>query len=304
MRKLVYRLIYQGNLNFLLRNLLYPLKNLLPRSLKLPPSGILKVPIDDGKLTLATNQTSYLTQLLFWDGYKNFEYTSIFEDLIKDVNCFLDIGANIGYYSLLAGHHNNEIKIYAFEPASGPLHYLRKNTKLNNLERQIAILDVALSGSSDEITFYEVGSSKYPYLKHNLSGEHNAGTKTKSREFHKRMVPSMRLSDFFESQNPPPVDLIKIDTEGTEVEILESGKDYISEHQPIVICETLFNRIEAPLEQFFGPMGYRFFNHTSNGLNEVKTIVRTTDDGIRNCFFVPESKIDMVLPYCNEVSKQ
>ena len=88
--------------------------------------------------------------------------------------------------------------------------------------------------------------------------------------------------------------MIKIDTEGTEIDILNSGKDCIVKFQPIIICETLFNTIENELDTFFKELNYEFYNHTPNGLIKVETIKRSYDDGIRNCFFVPISKIDLI----------
>src|SRR5690606_37268699 len=124
----VYKLIYSRHINYILRNINWYLSGLLPEKIKIPPSGILKVKIANGRaLQLYTNQTNYLTQLLFWQGHANFEYTSIFLKLIQKVSTFYDIGANIGYYSLLAAAQNKEVKVVGFEPASGPLHYFKKN---------------------------------------------------------------------------------------------------------------------------------------------------------------------------------
>jgi hypothetical protein len=90
------------------------------------------------------------------------------------------------------------------------------------------------------------------------------------------------------------IDLIKMDTEGTEVDILESGKSVIERFQPIVICETLFNTIESDLEVYFKALDYEFFNHTETGLIKVSSLKRSKDDGIRNCFFVPKSKTNLI----------
>ena len=102
------------------------------------------------------------------------------------------------------------------------------------------------------------------------------------------------LSEFIASRKLEYIDLIKIDTEGTEYEILMSGRSEIKKYEPIVICETLFNTIEGELEDFFTDLDYEFFNHTALGLEKVDTLRRTTDDGIRNCFFVPKSKLELV----------
>lgn len=292
-----YKTIYNDQFNFLLRNSLFPFRSFLKSSFKIPPSGIIKLKTDSGTIKIATNQTSYITKILFWEGYKSFEYSEIFESLTKKIDCFLDIGANIGYYSLLASKANPQIKIYAFEPASGPKHYLNENVSLNNMGENIITVDYALSQKSIPIDFYEVKSTKYNYLDKNLSGEHNAGTKTKTRNFIKTTVQAISLSNFIKNKNIQNIDLIKIDTEGTEVEILESGKEYIEKFKPIVICETLFNTTETLLTDFFKEMDYELYNHSQIGLIKVSTLKRIKDDGIRNCFFVPKEKRNLIAEF-------
>ena len=291
---LFYKIIYQPKINYIIRNINYFLNPFFLGIIKIPPSGIINLKTDSGHIKMVTNQTSYLTQLLFWNGYKSFEYSEIFESLSKDISSFLDIGSNIGYYSLLAAKTNPEILAYAFEPAKGPKYYLKKNIKINNFENNIIHENIALSDSSGKIDFYEVENVKYQYLEHNLAGEGNAGTKKTSRNFVKNTVNSKTLNQFFEDAKIKNIDLIKIDTEGTEIDILNSGVDNIKKFQPIIICETLFNNIESELDDFFNALDYQFFNHTPLGLVKVSTIKRETDNGIRNCFFVPKSKLNLI----------
>ncbi len=295
--QIIYKIIYQKNINKLLRTVNKALSPLLPKKLRIPPSGEIKLITDSGALRMRTNQTSYLTQLLFWNGYKDFEYSEIFEKISKRAELFLDIGANIGYYSLLAAKSNPKIKAYAFEPALGPKYFLNENIIINGFKKNITPVDLAISNQTGVIDFYEVANLKYQYLKFNLAGEGNAGTKKTSRNFVKNTVKATSLSSFISSKNLQKIDLIKIDTEGTEFDILNSGKAEIKTHEPIVICETLFNTIESDLEDFFNSLDYLFFNHTTHGLKRVKTLNRATDDGIRNCFFVPNSKLDWIKPF-------
>jgi len=288
-----YKLIYQKHINYILRHINLGLSPIL-KNIKIPPSGTINLKTDSGTIKIATNQTSYLTQLLFWHGYKSFEYSAIFEKLSKKTTVFLDIGSNIGYYSLIAAKSNPNIKAYAFEPAIGPKHYLHKNIELNRFKNCIKPINLALSNKTGIIDFYEVESLKYKNLKYNLSGEGNAGTKTTSRNFIKNTVKAITLEQFISTEQIKQIDLIKIDTEGTEIDILQSGAHIIKQFQPIIICETLFNTIETDLDRFFKALDYEFYNHTPKGLQKVSTIVRDSDNGVRNCFFVPKSKLHLI----------
>ncbi len=297
MKQLIYRVIYNSNINLILRyfnKLLYPI---LPNKIKLPPSGIMKIQNSNGqKLKIFTNQTNYLTQLIFWNGYESFEYTDIFISLIKKVSTFYDIGANIGYYSLLAEMENSNIKVVGFEPATGPLFYFRENVRLNQF-KNIKIESIALSHKEGEIIFHEIKNKKYSYLEHNLAGESNAGSNTEGRNFVQNKVTTTTLDSYVKNHHNQPIDLIKMDTEGTEHYILENADFVLKQMKPIIICETLFNTIEKELESIMLKYGYEFYNHTDEGLIQTKSIIRTYDNGVRNCFFVHPDKKNLIANY-------
>jgi len=297
MKQLLYKLIYSDSLNPILRNLNRFFKLLLPEATKLPPAGQIKLKNEVGKaLIIKTNQTSYLTQLLYWNGYRNFEYTNLFLKLIKKADVFYDIGANIGYYSLLAVMENETIEVVGFEPASGPLHYFNANVLVNNYTN-IQVESLALSHQEGEITFYEVKNKKYSYLEHNLAGESNAGSKTEGRNFVPNIVKTTTLDTYVKKNQQKPIDLIKMDTEGTEHFILQHANTVLTEMKPIIICETLFDTIEGELEKIMLQYGYEFYNHTKNGLEKVTTIIREKDNGVSNCFFVHPSKKHLITEF-------
>lgn len=287
-----YKFIYNSHINYILRNIL-KVFNRIFKLVELPPSGTLSINLESNKnFKLSTNQTNYVTKLLFWNGHKNFEYLELFEQLIPKINVFYDVGANIGLYSIVAEVVNNTVQTRSFEPSNGPFHYLEKNVRLNRLSNT-KIEKLALANTRGQIKFYEVKNPKYTYIKHNLAGEGNFGAKESNKIFDTILVESNTL-DSYANKEGHTIDLIKIDTEGTEHLILQGASKVLNSMRPIVICETLFNTIENELENIFKPINYKFYNHTSVGLIEVDTIKRTIDDGVRNCFFVPKEKVLLI----------
>ncbi len=294
MKQIVYRIFYNSTVNFVFRNVSKFFLPFLPSKIKISPSGILKISNKSGKtLKIKTNQTNYLTKVIFWQGYRSFEYTDIFIKLIKKLSTFYDVGANIGYYSLIAAMENKNINVVGFEPASGPLFFFRENVRINNYDN-IIIEPIALSHKEGDIDFYEIKNRKYKYLEHNLAGESNTGSNTKGRNFFKVKVKTTTLDNYVKSNNIVSIDLIKMDTEGTENLILEKSGFVLTEMKPIIICETLFNTIEVDLEKVMKLYGYEFFNHVENGLKKQKSIVRKENNGVSNCFFVHPSKYHLI----------
>jgi FkbM family methyltransferase len=296
MSQLFYRIIYSPRINFFIRHIVRLLKFMMPVSMQIPPSGIIGFKIGDNEIFLETNQTNYLTYLVDWNGALNFEYTPIFVELIKKTRSFVDIGANIGYYSILASIINPSIVVVSFEPAKGPLHFLLRNVQLNNLSN-VKVEPIALSNKEGEIDFFEIRNRKYRYLKHNLAGDGNTGFVDQSRSFDVNTVKTTTFDGYFFANEIGEIDLVKIDTEGTENLIMEHARDHLLSDKPIVICETLFGQIEKELEDIFRHYGYEFYNHVGNGLVKVESIQRKVDNGVRNCFFVHPSKNDWIAKF-------
>ncbi|WP_299675618.1 FkbM family methyltransferase [uncultured Dokdonia sp.] len=291
---LFYGIIYHPKINKLIRNINYVLAPILPAKIKIYPTGKIKVHFKEvGPIYFKTNQTSFLTRELFWKGPEKFEFTSIFIKLIKKVDVFLDVGTNIGYYSILGGKFNPKLQVIAFEPSEGPRVYASENSKINNLEERIQIEPLALSNTTGILDFYNVTNPKFPNI-HNLSGEHNLTTSKDKLNYTKVKATSVILDEYVASSKITTIDLMKIDTEGSEYLILEGAQKVLDTHRPIVICETLFNVIEDKLEAIFIDRDYAFYNHTGTGLTKVSSIQRTEDNGARNCFFVPKEKVALI----------
>lgn len=288
MKNIFYAILYHPLINFFVRNINRPLFKSI---VKIPPSGRVKFNFGELSFYIHTNQTNYITHVLYYDGCENYEYAAIFKKLVAKCETFFDIGTNTGFYTIVACKSNPKIKVTCFEPAIGSLYYLSKSIISNDISGQVKTEPIALSDHSGTIEFHDVTNNKYKNLKYNLAGESSTSAIQTGRPFKSYTVNCTTLNDYVAKNKAGKIDLMKIDTEGTEDSILKNAGTVLSNDKPIIICETLFNRIESQLDDLMRQHGYLFFNHYPEGLKEVSTIKREKDDGVRNCFFVhPDRK--------------
>lgn len=291
---IIYRIIYNPGINLIIRSLNKLFSFAFPK-IKIPPAGKITLKLNNGdQIKFCTNQTDPVGQKIFWNGIYGYEYIDIFEDIISKCNSFVDIGSNAGLYSMVAAKKSDNMQVIAFDPTNASTHYFRKNIAANNFENKIQFFQMAISDVKGMISFYEVRNKKYPFLKHNLGGAASAVNKPK--EYEEVKVPSTPLLEFLEENklDKLAIDFVKIDAEGVEPQIIKGMDQVIKQHNPIIVCEILFGQIEKDLEDVFAQYKYRYFFHTGKKLKEVETIARETDDEVRNCFFVPDSKMHLI----------
>ncbi|MES2284321.1 MAG: FkbM family methyltransferase [Bacteroidota bacterium] len=153
---------------------------------------------------------------------------------VKKGMVVLDIGANIGYYTVkMASIVGDEGKVLAFEPNPLMVKELKNNIELNNL-KNVQIHEIALSNISGSLTFYNPSKGKEA---HGSLKQNNTFDFDDTRE-----VRAERLDDVLKNAGIQKVDFIKIDVEGAEYEVLAGAKELLfSENKPVIIFESAEN---------------------------------------------------------------
>ena len=160
---------------------------------------------------------------------QDYEEMSLLIDFIQEGELFVDVGANIGAYSLLAAKLCNA-KVISFEPISESYNSLKKNIEVNNLEKLIDARKVCLSDKPGEL----IMSCNKNTQNSVIEGE----TKHVAHE----AVKASTLDKEISAQNPR---FIKIDVEGFENNVLKGGEKLFSSRLlEVVIIETCRNEIE------------------------------------------------------------
>lgn len=142
---------------------------------------------------------------------------------IKKNNVVLDIGANIGYYTLLFARLVGEKgKVFAFEPDPDNFNLLKKNVEINNY-KNVVLVQKAVLNNKGKIKLYLSGTNK---------GDHRVYDSHDDRQFIE--IESIRLDDYFKNYNRK-IDFIKIDIEGAEWEALQGMFNLLKKNQNLKI---------------------------------------------------------------------
>jgi FkbM family methyltransferase len=152
---------------------------------------------------------------------------------LKPGDTFVDLGANVGYYSLLALDVVNKTgSIYAFEIDDRPLRCLRK-TIITQQISNIHLIEKAVGDSIGTSCAVKMGECGNTHLT-----DHSAnGTP----------VATITLDHWYLNCGKPRVHAIKMDIEGSELRALQGAKLLISEQRPLIVCEAWDNAAD-PLQ--------------------------------------------------------
>ncbi|MGV1100381.1 FkbM family methyltransferase [Thiovibrio sp. JS02] len=171
------------------------------------------------------NTTGYVDRCIREAGIFEPLSTRVVRQLVKPGDVVLDVGANIGYYTvLLSKLVGGQGKVICFEPTKHYGSVLEKNIQANGL-RNIELLRVGLSDKQQEMDIQ--------------IGEHSAtlhvpGNKKLNFSEKIQLIP---LDAYLGSHPLPRLDFIKIDVDGHEPLFLEGAKEALQRHEPIILLE-------------------------------------------------------------------
>ncbi len=170
----------------------------------------------------------------YWRGFGfiDAETIAVFCERASIADTILDIGANWGYYTLLAGAINPSAQIIAFEPHPFWFEQLLNNIKVNEF-KNVRVENLAVSDSSGNSTFYLGGSPGVSSLVKEYNQDENPTEIT---------VNTISLAEYAREQKfckRRRIDLIKLDVEIYESAVLAGAKSILRRFKPDIICEVL-----------------------------------------------------------------
>jgi FkbM family methyltransferase len=144
--------------------------------------------------------------------------TDVIKTEVKKGNTFVDIGANIGYYTLIAAQKVGKLgKVFAFEPEPYNFSLLQDNVAINRYEN-VELIRAAVANVSGKLRLF---------LSQENPGDHRSYDSSDGREFID--VEAVSLDDYFAGFEGR-IDFIKMDVEGAELGVLKGMPLLLRKH--------------------------------------------------------------------------
>jgi FkbM family methyltransferase len=167
-------------------------------------------------------------KVYFYGHYHERYEADLVQRLLQGDEVFWDVGANVGYFTLVAATAlNHRGQIVAFEPGKNAYARLVANIALNPY-RNIQTFPVAVTDQEGEAVLHLLGdiadssASLYP------AAQAQAG---------QEVCRTVSLDHFLAAEGLRPPDLIKLDAEGAELAVLQGAARLIHDSPPLFLME-------------------------------------------------------------------
>jgi FkbM family methyltransferase len=164
----------------------------------------------------------------------------MFERIITRNSVVFDIGAHVGFYTLLSSALvGRKGKVFAFEPLQRNLGYLREHLNLNQV-KNVTVIEAAISDKSGT-AFFEPGKS---------SATGSLSTKGQDK------VTVFSLDEIIQEGKVPEPDCLKIDVEGGEMDVLIGAQSLLRTRHPTIFLATHGHNVHKECCEFLSSLGY------------------------------------------------
>lgn len=180
-------------------------------------------------------QIRYLTEIpgagvepCIYHGEYEPEITQLLLEQLSGIGTFIDIGANIGWFSLHVAHNHPGMNIHAFEPGSFAHSNISKNISRNRFNQKIKLNQLVMSDrcGSEIFSTQQLG---HP-LNHIIRS--NNGSSLKGEE-----IDATTLDRYITRNEIKSVEFIKCDVEGAEILVLKGAEKLLKRDQPKLLLE-------------------------------------------------------------------
>jgi len=171
----------------------------------------------------------------------------------RDTETVVDVGSYVGAYSLIAASGTGASRVISFEPNVKGYTATTKNARKNRLDSKISVFPIAL-GKENAIVPLIAPKGRHFSSSAMLSP---ASTEIKYGWEVIKLVSCKPLDHILEFPDIKSIALIKIDTEGSEIDVLLGASNILRLHHPRLIVECLVRDAYQEIQEYLDNFGYK-----------------------------------------------
>ena len=206
-------------------------------------------------ITLEPTLTSITTLVLLSQGRWFEKEIEFCRQLLQPGMVVIDVGANVGVYSFLAARCVGITgRVYAIEPTPECVACLKSSVVDNRLDSCVVPIEAAVGSQVGQVFLVFQGASVFNQIVTDIATAGRGRVKA---------VKQLTLDHLWELENQPRVDLIKIDVEGSELQVLQGSEQLLRKLEPIVMFENRQREKVTGAEsvEFLATLGYQFYTY-------------------------------------------
>lgn len=228
------------------------LARLLRRALnRAAPGGLGVVEVASGGLAGMKLELDMQAEKTYWLGTYEPELQAAIADLVQPGWVVYDVGANIGYITLLLARAVGDAGfVYAFEPLPENQPRLQRNLELNGMQGRVECFAAAVVDQRQEVDFLTGPSHKMGKVQ-GSAGQDKIAYGASIR------VPGFPLDEFADEAGHRSPDLIKMDIEGGEILALPGMQGLLATRKPLVFLELHGPQAAKAAWETFNLAGYQ-----------------------------------------------
>jgi len=194
----------------------------------------------------------------YWLGSYEHDKRLAIEDGVKKGSVFYDIGANVGYYSLMAAKLSEpDGQVVAFEPLPRNVAYIHRHVALNKLQQRITVIEAAVSDHCGTAFFDPDISTSKGHVAHEGQLE----------------VRLVCIDELVRAGEIPLPDVMKIDVEGAEAEVLRGALQTLQACHPLLYLDTHQREAHEQTVEILKSLGYTITCRYGKALPESKELI-------------------------------
>jgi FkbM family methyltransferase len=189
-----------------------------------------------GHLMVVPGTDRSITPHLIRDGYFDRTLTDFISKAVKPGSTFIDVGANVGTYSLIAAERVGATgKLVAVEANPRMAQILLDNLEMNGFSSRAEVFAIAAANQNGHGSLYEFSRHEGSHTM--VQEVANRAVEEFSEQVTETTVPARKLDDLFSQIELREADLLKIDVEGFELDAILGARSFLRTAAPDLIVE-------------------------------------------------------------------